>query len=423
MVAPKVAPLCLRDSVHLHLSSRAAENFGVYKERIPKPYNLHYWVPGLLGISVLALILAFLSVQSLGSSMNSGLRSQELKMKIRRCDFPSDFSFGASTAAAQEDLKHLKDLGVDSYRFSISWTRILPNGSLSGGVNQAGINHYNSMIDELINYGIKPFVTILHYDAPQALEEKYGGPLSRSFVGDFKDYVEILFRTFGDRVKNWITINEPLNYAKFGYDIGIAPQVRCSDRKICKAGNSATEPYIVTHNLLLAHATAFRLYREKFQEKQRGQIGMSFVAQYFEPYSESLDDIAAARRAMDFELGWFVEPLVYGDYPRIMREIVKDRLPTFSAQEKKLIKGSFDFIGLNYYTSRYAKSIPINLPVTPISYTANEFVNITGNKLRHTLAEGIGYIYKYPQGLQKILEFIKQEYRNPNIYITENDCS
>ncbi|KAK2654906.1 hypothetical protein Ddye_014762 [Dipteronia dyeriana] len=141
-----------------------------------------------------------------------------------------------------------------------------------------------------------------------------------------------------ETVKNWITINEPLNYAKFGYDIGMAPQVRCSDRKICKAGNSATEPYIVTHNLLLAHATAFRLDREKFQAKQRGRIGLSFVAQYFEPYSESLDDIAAARRAMDFELGWFVEPLVYGDYPRIMREIVKDRLPTFSAQEKKLIR-------------------------------------------------------------------------------------
>ncbi|KAK4843877.1 hypothetical protein QYF36_013827 [Acer negundo] len=423
-------------------------------------------VPGLLGISVIALILAFLSVQSLGFSMNSGLRSQEMKMEIRRSDFPSDFSFGASTAAAQiegstkeggrgpstwdayiqkypggvmdgsnmntaidsykryrEDLKHLKDLGVDSYRFSISWTRILPNGSLSGGVNQEGIDHYNCMIDELINYGIKPFVTILHNDAPQALEEKYGGPLSRSFVGDFKDYAEILFRTFGDRVKNWITINEPLNYAKFGYDIGMAPQVRCSDRKICKAGNSATEPYIVTHNLLLAHATAFRLYREKFEEKQRGQIGLSFVAQYFEPYSESLDDIAAARRAMDFELGWFVEPLVFGDYPGIMREIVKDRLPTFSAKEKNLIKGSFNFIGLNYYTSRYAKSIPINLHATPIRYTADEFVNITVEKngvLIGPQAEGIGFIYKYPLGLQKILEFIKKEYRNPNIYITEN---
>ncbi|KAK3225124.1 hypothetical protein Dsin_004986 [Dipteronia sinensis] len=155
------------------------------------------------------------------------------------------------------------------------------------------------------------------------------------------------------------------------------------------------------------------------QEKQRGQIGLSFVAQYFEPYSESLDDIAAARRAMDFELGWFVEPLVYGDYPRIMREIVKDRLPTFSAQEKNVIKGYYDFNGLNYYTSRYAKSNPINLRARPISYTADEFVNTTG-KLRHTLAEASGYIYKYPQGLQKLLEFIKQEYQNPNIYITEN---
>ncbi|KAK2648252.1 hypothetical protein Ddye_015741 [Dipteronia dyeriana] len=413
----------------------------------------------LLVIPVISLLACF-SVHPL----EVGSLASTLKPEIRRCDFASDFLFGASSAATQiegsakdggrgpsiwdafvqkypggirdgsnkaidsyrrykEDLKLLKDLGVDSYRFSISWTRILPNGSLSGGVNQEGIYHYNSLINELIKYGIKPFVTILHFDSPQALEKKYGGPLSRSFVDDFKDYTEILFRTFGDRVKNWITINEPLIVAKYGYDLGFPPQVRCTDRKTCKAGNSSTEPYIVAHNLLLAHATAFRLYTEKFQKKQGGQIGLTLLGQYYEPYSESSDDKAAAKRAMDFELGWFAEPLVYGDYPRIMREIVKDRLPTLSAEEKKLIKGSFDFIGINYYTSRYAKNIPIDLRATPISFSADESVNITADKngvLMGPRAEGTRFIYIYPQGLQKILEFIKKEYQNPTIYITEN---
>ncbi|KAL5748302.1 hypothetical protein ACOSQ2_025599 [Xanthoceras sorbifolium] len=419
----------------------------------------------LLTVALIA-VLSSVSVKPLVvGSTNSVLNHEELK--IKRGDFASDFSFGAATAAAQiegsvnyegrgpsiwdayaektpggsgdashktittidsyrryrEDLKLLKDVGVDSYRFSISWTRILPNGSLSGGVNREGIDHYNTLINDLIEYGIKPFVTILHFDFPQALEEKYGGPLSRSFVDDFKDYAETCFRAFGDRVKNWITINEPLVVSKFGYDWGTAPQVRCSDRKICKAGNSATEPYIVTHNLLLAHAAAFRLYTEKFQATQGGQIGFSLVGQYYEPYSESLDDKAAAKRAMDFELGWFMEPLVYGDYPRIMRETVKDRLPTFTAEEKKLINGSFNFIGINYYTARYANSIPNTVRTTPVSFSADQFADITVEKngvLIGPKAEGSVYIYIYPQGLQKILEFIKQEYQNPTIYITEN---
>ncbi|KAL5815000.1 hypothetical protein ACOSQ3_025799 [Xanthoceras sorbifolium] len=415
----------------------------------------------LLAISLIALLFSF-SVKPLVSSANSVLNLEELK--IKRCDFASDFSFGAASAAAQiegsvkykgrgqsiwdaffekhpegihdenyraidsyrrymEDLKLLKDLGVDSYRFSISWTRILPNGSLSGGVNREGIYHYNTLINQLIKYGIKPFVTMLHFDSPQALEEKYGGPLSRSFVDDFKDYAETCFRTFGDRVKNWITINEPLIVAQYGYDMGLPPQVRCSDRKTCKAGNSSTEPYIVAHNLLLAHASAFRLYKEKFQAKQGGQIGLSLLGQYYEPYSEESDDKAAAKRAMDFEIGWFVEPLVYGDYPRIMREIVKNRLPTFTAEEKKLIKGSFNFIGINYYTARYAKNIPIDLRATPISFTVDESVNLTVEKngvLIGPQAKGSRFIYIYPQGLQKILEFMKKEYQNPTIYITEN---
>ncbi|XVF49662.1 hypothetical protein PTKIN_Ptkin04bG0030900 [Pterospermum kingtungense] len=388
-------------------------------------------------------------------------------LSVKRSDFPSDFVFGASTAAAEiegstksggkgpsvwdqyirkfpdkimdksnmeiaidsykrykEDALALKDLGVDAYRFSIPWTRILPDGTLKSGINQEGINHYNSLIDQLIKHGIKPFVTLMHFDSPQALENKYEGFLNRTIVEDFKNYAEICFKTFGDRVKNWITINEPLIMAKFGYAMGVAPPGRCSDGTSCPAGNSATEPYIAAHNILLAHATVAKLYKDKYQAAQGGQIGLSHVGQYVEPYSDTVLDRGAAKRAMDFELGWFIEPLVFGEYPISMRRLVKDRLPVFTAKEKKLVKGSFDFIGINYYTSRYAKHIPINPQAPPVSYLVDEHVNITVDKDGVPIgpnAGGSAYLYVYPIGLYKLLKFMKRHYgQNLTVYITEN---
>ncbi|KAJ0031479.1 hypothetical protein Pint_14011 [Pistacia integerrima] len=335
---------------------------------------------------------------------------------LKRSDFATDFAFGVATAAAQiegsakvggrgpsvwdhlvekhpekipdgstldaidsyrrykEDVKMIEELGVNNYRFSISWTRILPS---------------------------KYFFIKLQ----------------------FWDYSEICFKTFGDRVKNWITINEPLVIAKFGHDLGITPPCRCSDRKLCSEGNSATEPYIVTHNLLLAHATAVELYRNKYQTKQLGKIGLSLVGQYYEPYSDSEDDKLAAKRAMDFDLGWYMEPLVFGEYPQIMKQIVKQRLPSFSIEEKKLVKGSFDFIGVNYYTTRYAKNIPIDFQAPPISAIADRFTTESTSKNGSFIgpkAEGSIFIYIYPVGLEKILVFMHENYQKPIIYITEN---
>ncbi|KAL4325635.1 hypothetical protein GQ457_11G028500 [Hibiscus cannabinus] len=382
----------------------------------------------------------------------------------------------------QEDALVLRDLGVDAYRFSIPWTRILPNGTLSGGINQEGIDHYNTLIDELIKIGVKPFVTLLHFDLPQALEDKYGTYLNRSIVEDFKNYAEICFKAYGDRVKHWITINEPFIVAKYGYTAGNAPPGRCSDRRECAFGNSATEPYIAIHNLLLAHATAARLYKDKYQvtimpqnfigwnmnfgflkwlnlgqqAEQGGVIGMSNVAQYYEPYSYTLADRKAARRAMEFDLGWsvkphlfsiqqfilknpkpmdticvifsrFMEPLVRGQYPPIMQKLVKDRLPVFTEEDKELIKGSFDFIGLNYYTSRYSKNIPTYPRGAPLSLFTDPRVNITAEKngvLIGPKAEGSGILYIYPRGLYKILNFVKKHYgEDIAIYISENGVS
>ncbi|KAK9926669.1 hypothetical protein M0R45_023884 [Rubus argutus] len=417
-------------------------------------------------ICVIALIAFFSQVTVNAESSESN--PEELNVKWS--DFPSDFVFGVSTAATQiegsakeggrgpsvwdkfveisgrimdksnmftsidsykrykEDVKLVKDLGVNSYRFSISWTRILPNGTLSGGVNQEGIDHYNSLIDELIKNGITPYVTLLHFDPPQALTDKYGGFLNRSFVDDFKDYSELCFKTYGDRVKNWITINEPFIIAKMGYDLAVAPPGRCSvqapeNRIGCTAGNSSTEPYIVSHNLLLSHATVVKLYRDNFQAKQGGEIGWSLVGQYVEPYSDTPEDKAAAKRILDFELGWFMEPIVYGDYPKSMIDLVKERLPRFTEEEKKLVKGSFDFIGINYYTTRYGKNVPAS-PAEPICYhndalAKSETENANGVSIGPH-ADGSIYIFSYPQGLEKLLEFMKQNYQSPKIYISEN---
>ncbi|KAH9297383.1 hypothetical protein KI387_029065, partial [Taxus chinensis] len=164
----------------------------------------------------------------------------------------------------KEDVKLLADLGVASYRFSISWSRIFPKGR--GMVNKKGVAYYNNLIDELLKYGIQPFVTIYHWDLPQALHDEYGGFVSDKIVKDFTAYADTCFEAFGDRVKKWVTINELLSMSLYGYSTGTHAPGRCSKSVgNCTAGNSATEPYMVAHHLLLAHAATVKLYRDKYQ--------------------------------------------------------------------------------------------------------------------------------------------------------------
>ncbi|MQM12857.1 hypothetical protein Taro_045777 [Colocasia esculenta] len=267
------------------------------------------------------------------------------RLLLKRSSFPPDFVFGAATSAYQiegaydeggrkpsiwdtfchvhpgmipipltvslvisyvlnlyGDVKMLKDMGANVYRFSISWARILPDGR--GNTNPEGIAYYNMLIDDLIANGIKPFVTIFHWDVPQALEDDYRGFLDRRIVDDFRYYSQVCFEAFGDRVKHWITINEPSTFAHRGYDEGNNAPGRSSNRSRCAAGDSATEPYIVAHNALLAHARSVKLYRQKYQEKQQGEIGLSLMAFWKVPYSTSLRDIQASMRALDFQYGW-----------------------------------------------------------------------------------------------------------------------
>ncbi|CAL9086284.1 unnamed protein product [Musa acuminata var. zebrina] len=383
---------------------------------------------------------------------------------LGRSSFPPDFAFGAASAAYQvegawneggrepsiwdtlthdhpekiadkkngdvatdsyrrykDDIEIMKNMGMDSYRFSISWSRILPKGTIEGGINQEGIKYYNDLINELLKNGIKPYVTLFHWDVPQALEDAYGGFLSSKIVNDFKNFASVCFQKFGDRVKHWITLNEPWSFSSMGYSLGKHAPGRCSQLLGCPVGDSLKEPYIVTHNLILAHAAAANLYKKEFKAIQEGEVGITLVSMWFEPYSMSHQDVEAANRAIDFMLGWYMDPLVYGDYPFIMRALVKERLPYFTNEEAEMIKGSYDFIGLNYYTSRYAKATPMSPNYTPILSITDSYADQLDSKNNVPIGELQGtWINVYPHGMKELLLHMKKRYQNPHIYITEN---
>ncbi|KAE9611058.1 putative beta-glucosidase [Lupinus albus] len=304
---------------------------------------------------------------------------------LSRDDFPPHFLFGASTSAYQvegaanedgrkpsiwdtfahagndiacdqyhkykEDVQLMAKMGLDAYRFSISWSRLIP--------------------------GIQAHVTLVHWDLPQALEDEYEGWVSRRIVKDFTAYADVCFREFGDRVKYWTTVNEGNVFASGGYNAGFVPPQRCSPSSArslkynCTGGNSSTEPYLVAHHMLLAHASAAKLYRKKYQDKQHGFIGFNLLTYGFFPLTNTTEDISAAKRAQDFYVGWFLNPFTFGEYPDTMKKIVGSRLPLFSKSESNLVKGSIDFLGINYYFSFYVKDNPDSLQIKDRDYSTD----------------------------------------------------
>jgi beta-glucosidase len=344
------------------------------------------------------------------------------------CRLPGKIIDGSSPAIAtraydlyRQDVQLLKHLGVNSYRFSLAWSRIIPLGGKDDPVNQAGLDYYSRLVDDLLANNITPFVTLFHWDTPQALEDRYGGMLNQAkYTVDFERYARVCFTALGDRVKHWITYNEPGLYTVAGYAEGIHAPGRSSLPGRNDLGNSSTEPFTVAHTELVSHAHAVDIYRREFKPTQKGVIGITLHGNYSAPYDKNDPaDVCAAQRALEFEIGWFADPIYgNGDYPPSMREQLGHRLPTFTAEEKALVKGSSDFYGMNSYTTFYVQHRD-----SPADLNDNK-----GNIISHdTNLDGVSrgketdtaWLRSNPAGFHLLLHWIYSRYRTP-IYITEN---
>lgn len=237
-------------------------------------------------------------------------------------------------------------------------------------------------------------------------------------VDDFVLYADVCFREFGDRVKYWTTVNEPNVMGSGGYGMGIAPPARCSPPfglVNCTRGNSSTEPYIAVHHILLAHASVVKLYRTKYRDKQHGFVGITIYVYWSIPSSHSKEDITATQRANDFLIGWILDPLVFGDYPATMKKNAGSRIPSFTKLESELVKGSFDFVGIEHYMIAYVKDSPSSLMTEQRDYYADQAVSLL-------LPDPLwGFeLSVNPWALEGVLEYIKQVYGNPPVFVYEN---
>lgn len=254
-------------------------------------------------------------------------------------------------------------------------------------------------------------MTVSHYDLPQTLQDEFGGWRSRHIVPLFTFFAETCFAAFGDRVKYWITINEIHNYAIKYTNIGCR-----NPSGLCAPGNSSTWVYTAGHHMLLSHAFAVEVYRTKFQTKQGGKIGIVADAQWYEPYSDNPWDIAAVDRMQAFQVRWVLDPIYYGRYPEMLVDRLGDRLPRFSEGEAQLLRGSVDFLGINHYTTHYA------VDQTNSTEQLDSGAASVGSRGGVPIGPKAGSIWLniVPFGIQKVLNYIRIQYNNPIVYITEN---
>jgi len=317
-----------------------------------------------------------------------------------------------------EDIQLMKNMGLTSYRFSIAWSRLFPTGVAPA--NPEGFAHYDALINALIAADITPFVTLFHWDLPAALEDSW---LSPNVTIAFAKYATAVFEAYGDRVKNWITFNEPLSFCEQGYGTGTAAPGRCSNRTICAEGNSSTEPYIAAHHVLIAHGLAVDIYRQNFQKQQQGIIGITLNCDWSEPMTSSVEDFEASERHMIFQLAWWADPIFKGDYPEVMKTLLGDRLPVFTEEQKQMINGSWDYFGLNHYTSAYGANQP-NPVVPPYGWDDDQQVIVSherNGEMIGSMADST-WLYVVPWGIRKMLNWVADRYDNPPLYITENGC-
>jgi len=302
------------------------------------------------------------------------------------CDTYHDF---------QTDIDIMSELELQAYRFSIAWSRVLPQGK--GQVNQKGLDYYNRLVDALLSKNITPFITMFHWDMPQALFEQYGGFASRETSSYFADYAEIIVKSLGDRVKHWITLNEPWEHAFFGHFVGEhAPGV--------------TNPWTyfkVAHHELLGHGLAVERVRAFAPD---AQVGITLSQFPIYPCADTPQNQDAARFADLFMNRFYLDGLYKGQYPEALFQRMWPFRPKIAADDMKTIARPFDFLGVNYYTRQYARHVWY-LPFFRAWVDRDPPPGISHPELG---------LQAYPEGMRELNKRYREEYGNPVIYITEN---
>ena len=294
----------------------------------------------------------------------------------------------------REDVALMRQLGLKAYRFSVAWSRVLPEGR--GAVNAAGLDFYDRLVDELLAAGIEPLVTLYHWDLPAALDDR-GGWLNPDVADWFADYAAVVYRKLDGRVKKWVTLNEPWVVTDGGYLHGaLAPGHR-----------NRFEAPIATHHLLRAHGVAVKAYRAEGKH----QIGLVVNLEPKYPASSSAVDLAAVVRADAYMNRQYLDPVLLGSYPEELRDVFGEAWPNWPAADFDLICQKLDFIGVNYYTRNVTRADEGNWPVraAPVRQPQATYTE-TGWEV-------------FPQGLTDTLLWVKNRYGNPPVYITENGAA
>lgn len=316
----------------------------------------------------------------------------------------------------KEDIALMAEQGLKTYRFSIAWTRILPDGR--GEINQKGLDFYSDLINELLKYGIEPIVTLYHWDLPQALEDAYGGWESRQVIQDFTNYAKILFDAYSDRVNYWVSLNEQNVFMMHGFLMASHPPAVTDPKRM----------YAANHIANLANASVIKAFRDG---KYPGKIGPSFAMSPAYAVDCQPENVIATENMLDLFTNFWMDVYVYGRYPKVaLKNLAKNGLaPVFEAGDEDLLKaGKPDFMGVNYYQSMTIASNPLD------GVTMTGEANYSGKK-GTTKEAGQPGMYKIvsnpylektnwdwtidPAGLRISLRRISSRYDLP-ILITEN---
>ncbi|XP_025409578.1 lactase-phlorizin hydrolase-like [Sipha flava] len=313
-----------------------------------------------------------------------------------------------------EDVKNLVKLGVDFYRFSISWARVLPQGD-DRSPNVKGIEYYKTLIDKLVENNIQPVVVMYHWDLPSYIQA-FGGWANPNIVTYFENYANFLYKTYGDKVKWWTTINEPRFIVQaYSMDEGKAPALGSQF--------SGITDYMAVRNIVLSHAAAYRIYEKFYKKKQKGEVSICLdTTAYLPEDPNNKDHQEAVKKAYDYNLGIFTQPLINGEFPKRVTDAIKkvnerekiniERLIPFTEEEKKIIKGSFDFICFNYYFSMILKPMDEELYNNTTELQKKD-IGLAGILNEDSFSDTY-------RGFTQVINWFVQNCNNPKLFITEN---